>query len=98
MSKPSTKLKEEFFKLLPSTIYFFVALHFVAFVRVLMLKETGNAPSSSISIAVVALILGKVECAASTGLSPVYIARKSYCQTHQWRATLENRTVHYEIA
>src|SRR5436309_11333469 len=53
------KLKEEFFKLLPPTIYFFVALHIVAFVRVLMLKKTGLAPSSSISIAVAALILGK---------------------------------------
>ena len=53
------KLKEEFFKLLPPTIYFFVALHIVAFVRVLMLKKTGLAPSSTISIAVAALILGK---------------------------------------
>jgi len=53
------KLKEELFKLLPPTIYFFVALHIVAFVRVLMLKRTGIAPSSSISIAVAALILGK---------------------------------------
>jgi hypothetical protein len=59
MSKASSKLKEEFFKLLPPTIFFFVALHIVAFVRVLMLKGTGVAPSSSISIAVAALILGK---------------------------------------
>src|SRR5881392_3540813 len=54
-----TKLKEEFFKILPPTIFFFVALHIVAFIRVLMLKGTGLAPSSSISIAVAALILGK---------------------------------------
>jgi hypothetical protein len=54
-----TKLKEEFFKLLPPTIFFFVALHIVMFVHVLMLKGTGIAPSSSISIAVAALILGK---------------------------------------
>jgi hypothetical protein len=53
------KLKEEFFKLLPPTIFFFVALHIVMFIRVLMLKGTGVAPSSSISIAVAALILGK---------------------------------------
>src|SRR5213076_783649 len=52
------KLKEEFFKLLPPTIFFFVALHIVAFIRVLMLKGTGIAASSSISIAVAALILG----------------------------------------
>jgi hypothetical protein len=53
------KLKEEFFKLLPPTMFFFVALHIVMFIRVLMLKGTGVAPSSSISIAVAALILGK---------------------------------------
>ena len=59
MSKVSAKLKEEFFALLPPTIFFFVALHIVAFVRVLMLKGTGVSPLSSVSIAVAALILGK---------------------------------------
>src|SRR5438046_7886925 len=59
MTKLATKLKEEFFALLPPTIYFFVALHIVAFVRVLMLEKTGISPTSSISIAVAALILGK---------------------------------------
>ncbi|PYL80799.1 MAG: hypothetical protein DMF23_15580 [Verrucomicrobia bacterium] len=59
MTKLSTTLKKEFFELLPPTIFFFVALHIVAFVRVLMLKGTGISPSSSISIAVAALILGK---------------------------------------
>src|SRR6266704_3618222 len=59
MTKLFTKLKEEFFRLLPPTLFFFVALHIVAFVRVLMLEKTGIAPSSSISIAVAALILGK---------------------------------------
>jgi len=53
------KLKEEFFKLLPPTIFFFVALHIVAFVRVLMLKGTGISPLSTMSIAIAALILGK---------------------------------------
>ena len=59
MSKLSTKLKEELFKLLPPTIFFFVALHIVAFVRVLMLKGIGISPLGSISVAVAALILGK---------------------------------------
>ena len=59
MTKLSTKLKEEFFALLPPTIFFFVALHIVAFVRVLMLKGTGISPLSSMSVAVAALILGK---------------------------------------
>jgi hypothetical protein len=53
-----TKLKEEVFKLLPPTIYFFVALHLVMFIHVLMLKGTAIYTSSSISIAVAALILG----------------------------------------
>ena len=59
MGKVSSKLKEEFFALLPPTIFFFVALHIVAFVRVLMLKGTGISPLSTMSIAVAALILGK---------------------------------------
>ncbi len=59
MTKLFTKLKEEFFALLPPTIFFFVALHIVTFVRVLMLKGTGISPLSSISVAVAALILGK---------------------------------------
>ena len=59
MTKLFTTLKKEFFELLPPTIFFFVALHIVAFVRVLMLKGTGISPTSSISIAVAALILGK---------------------------------------
>ena len=59
MTKLSATLKKEFLELLPPTIYFFVALHIVAFIRVLMLEGTGLTPSSSISIAVAALILGK---------------------------------------
>src|SRR5947208_8600255 len=59
MTKLSTKLKEEFFALLPPAIFFFVALHIVAFDLVLMLKGTGISPLSTMSIAVAALILGK---------------------------------------
>ncbi len=54
-----TKLKEEFFKLLPPTIFFFVALHLVMFVRILMLEGTGLSPYASASIVVTALVLGK---------------------------------------
>ena len=57
--KVFSKLKEEFFKILPPTIYFFVALHLVMFIRVLLLEGTEVSPSSSIKIAVAALILGK---------------------------------------
>src|SRR5436305_239526 len=59
MTKLSTTLKKEFFELLPPTIFLFVALHIVTFVRVLMLKGTGISPLSTMSIAVAALILGK---------------------------------------
>src|SRR5437016_10860072 len=59
MTKVFGKLKEELFELLPPTIFFFVALHIVTFVRVLMLKGTGISPLSTMSIAVAALILGK---------------------------------------
>src|SRR5438105_15755756 len=59
MSKVSFKLKKEFLALLPPTIFFFVALHVVAFVRVLMLKGTGISPLGSVSVAVASLILGK---------------------------------------
>ena len=55
-----TKLKEEFFKLLPPTIYFFVALHIVALIHSLMMKAAGISPLSSVSIAVAALVMGKV--------------------------------------
>ena len=59
MAKLTSKFKEEFFAVLPPTIFFFVALHVVAFVRVLMLKGTGLAPLSTVSIGIAALILGK---------------------------------------
>jgi len=59
MSKLFTKLKEEFTALLPPTIFFFVALHLVALIRVLMLKGTGIALSTSWQVTLAALILGK---------------------------------------
>lgn len=59
MSKMSAKIKEESLAVIPPTIFFFVALHIVAFVRALMVKATGIAPLSTVSIAVAALILGK---------------------------------------
>ena len=59
MHKVLEKLKEEFLAVLPPTIFFFVALHIVAVVRVLMAKGTHFEPLSTISILVAALILGK---------------------------------------
>ena len=45
--------------MLPPTIFFFIALHLVALIRILMLKGTGIAFSTSVSVTVAALILGK---------------------------------------
>jgi len=59
MSKLTEKLKEEFVELLPPAIFFFVALHLVAFVRVLMLQGTGISPATTISVTLAALILAK---------------------------------------
>jgi hypothetical protein len=59
MSNLSAKIKEEVHALLPPTIFFFIALHLVALLRVLMLEGTGIALGTSVSVTVAALILGK---------------------------------------
>ena len=59
MHKVFQKLKEEFLAVLPPTIFFFVALHLVSFIRVLVAKGSHFEPLSTTSIAVAALILGK---------------------------------------
>jgi hypothetical protein len=59
MHKILEKLKEEFFAILPPTIFFFVALHIVTFIRVLMAEGSHFVPFSTASIAVASLILGK---------------------------------------
>jgi len=53
------KVKEEFLKLIPPTIFFFITLSLVALIRALMLKGTGIPVSSPLQIALGALILGK---------------------------------------
>jgi hypothetical protein len=59
VSKLSAKLKEEFRAMLPPALFFFVMLHLVALIRVLMLKGTGIAVSTSWQVTLSALILGK---------------------------------------
>jgi hypothetical protein len=44
MHKILEKLKEEFFAILPPTIFFFVALHLVTFIRVLIAKGSHFEP------------------------------------------------------
>jgi hypothetical protein len=59
MSKLYEKTKEEIIALVPPTLFFFVALHVIAIVRVLMVKGTGLPVATTAQIAVGALILGK---------------------------------------
>ena len=59
MNKFAPKIKAELEELLPPTIFFFVVLHLVAILRVLMLEGTGIALGTSVSITVAALILAK---------------------------------------
>ena len=59
MYKIIEKLKEEFFAILPPTIFFFIALHLITFIRVLMAKGSNFQPLSTMSIAIASLILGK---------------------------------------
>lgn len=58
---PSTwaKVKAEFGKLVPPTVFFFIALHIIALVRSLMTMGSGIATFSSLQIAIASLILGK---------------------------------------
>ena len=59
MHKIFEKLKEEFFAILPPTIFFFVALHLLTFIRVLIARDSHFQPLSTMSIAIASLILGK---------------------------------------
>jgi hypothetical protein len=59
MSKTLEKVKEEFLKLLPPTIFFFITLHIVALIRSLMVRGTGIETSTSLQVTIAALVLGK---------------------------------------
>ena len=59
MSHVVSKLKEEIRALIPPTVFFFIALHFIALIRSLMLKGTGIPLASSLKVTVAALILAK---------------------------------------
>ncbi len=53
------KLKEEFLKMVPPTLFFFIALHLIALVRTLLTQGQGLQAASTGQIALSALILGK---------------------------------------
>jgi hypothetical protein len=59
MSKFTDTVKKELYEMIPPTVFFFIALHIVALIRALMAKGSGIPLSSTVSIAIAALILGK---------------------------------------
>ena len=59
MSAVINKVKHEFLKVLPPTVFFFVILHIVALIRALMIKGSGVELPVSASVLIAALILGK---------------------------------------
>ncbi|MEO3723421.1 hypothetical protein ABHN98_02680 [Pseudomonas syringae] len=59
MSPVINKIKHEFMKALPPTIFFFVILHIVALIRALMIKGSGVDLPVSASVLIASLILGK---------------------------------------
>lgn len=59
MSKFTDTLKKELYEMIPPTVFFFIALHIVALIRALMAKGSGIPLTSTVSIAIAALILGK---------------------------------------
>lgn len=59
MSHALHKLKEEAANMVPPTVFFFIALHLIALVRALMTGGTGLPATSTLQIAISALVLGK---------------------------------------
>lgn len=59
MSGIAAKIKEEFMKMLPPTIFFFVTINIVVLIRALLTKGTGLSLPTFATIVISALILGK---------------------------------------
>ncbi|BBH44243.1 MULTISPECIES: hypothetical protein [Pseudomonas] len=59
MSTVLLKLKHEFMKVLPPTLFFFVILHIVALIRALMIKGSGVELPVSASVLIASMVLGK---------------------------------------
>ncbi|HVN37955.1 MAG TPA: hypothetical protein VMW19_07260 [Myxococcota bacterium] len=98
MSKLLEKLEEEFFKVLPPTIFFFVALHIIAVVRALLARAAHYQPLSTFSIAVAALILGKAVLIADMLPAINRYPNKPLVYNVTWKSTiylLVSMVIHY---
>jgi len=71
-------VKHEFLELIPPTLYFFVILHIVALIRALMTRNTGIDVSTTTSVTVGALILGKSVLLANALLSSTAIRKNRW--------------------
>jgi len=59
MAQVAAKIKHEFMKMLPPTIFFFVMLNLILLVRALLIRNTGLSLPTFATVTVAALILGK---------------------------------------
>jgi hypothetical protein len=88
MHKILDELKEEFFAILPPTIFFFVALHVVTLIRVLIAKGSHFEPLSTVSIAIASLVLGKAVLIADM-LPPINrYPNKPLAYNVAWKTTI----------
>jgi hypothetical protein len=88
MHKILDKIKEEFFAILPPTIFFFVALHILTFIRVLIARGSHFEPLSTASIAIASLILGKAVLIADM-LPPINrYPNKPLAYNVAWKTTI----------
>ena len=94
----SAKIKEEFLALIPPTLFFFVALHLIAFVRVLMVEGTGLPLTTSLSVTIAALVLGKSVLIADLLPAVNRFPEKPLAYNVVWKTTiyvLVSGVVHY---
>jgi hypothetical protein len=88
MHKILYKIKEEFFAILPPTIFFFVALHILTFIRVLIARGSHFEPLSTASISIASLILGKAVLIADM-LPPINrYPNKPLAYNVAWKTTI----------
>lgn len=59
MPRKISKVREEIRTLIPSVLFFFIALHIVVLIRTLMLEGNGIATTTSVSIIIASIVLAK---------------------------------------
>lgn len=88
MSKLTEKIKEEIAAVIPPTLFFFIALHIVVFIRLLMLEQTGLTLGTTASVSLAALILGKAVVIADLLPFINRYPRKPLAYNVAWKTTV----------